>query len=71
MRFVRYMMKDSQARQVGTCPGPFDGCDFIDSSELEVHGSRVRNGSEPVSDDRRRAAGTDRRQHSQLVRNDR
>ena len=39
VRFVRYTMKDSQVAQVGTCPGPFSGCDFIDSSELEVYGS--------------------------------
>jgi hypothetical protein len=39
VRFVRYTMRDSQALQVGTCPGPFSGCDFIDSSELEVYGS--------------------------------
>jgi len=42
VRFVRYTMKDSQAPTVGKCPGPLDGCDFIDSSELEVYGSRVR-----------------------------
>jgi extracellular elastinolytic metalloproteinase len=40
VRFVRYTMEDSQAPQLGTCPGPFSGCDFIDSSELEVFGSR-------------------------------
>ena len=39
MRFVRYTMKDSQVNQVGTCPGNFSGCDFIDSSELEVYGA--------------------------------
>jgi hypothetical protein len=22
----------------GTCPGPFAGCDFMDSTELEVFG---------------------------------
>jgi hypothetical protein len=38
---VRYAMRDSQALQLGTCPGPFSGCDFIDSSELEVYGSPV------------------------------
>jgi hypothetical protein len=32
-------MKDSQALQVGSCPGPFDGCDFIDTSEVEVYGT--------------------------------
>ena len=39
VRFVRYTMKDSQVNQVGSCPGNFSGCDFIDSSELEVYGS--------------------------------
>jgi len=42
VRFVRYTMKDSQVRQVGSCPGPFSGCDFIDSRELEVYGSPAR-----------------------------
>ena len=39
VRFVRYTMKDSQVNQVGTCPGNFSGCDFIDSSEMEVYGA--------------------------------
>ncbi|MEP6814946.1 MAG: M36 family metallopeptidase, partial [Marmoricola sp.] len=38
VRYVRYTMKDSQVNQVGTCPGAFSGCDFIDSRELEVYG---------------------------------
>jgi len=42
VRFVRYSMKDSQVQQVGSCPGPFSGCDFIDSRELEVYGSAAR-----------------------------
>jgi hypothetical protein len=39
VRFVRYVMEDSQVNQVGTCPGNFSGCDFIDSRELEVYGT--------------------------------
>ena len=39
VKFIRYTMKDSQVLQVGSCPGAFSGCDFIDSSELEVYGS--------------------------------
>ncbi len=39
VRFLRYTMLDSQVSQVGTCPGPFSGCDFIDSVELEVFGT--------------------------------
>lgn len=39
VRYLRYTMKDSQALQVGSCPGPFSGCDFIDSVELEVFGT--------------------------------
>jgi extracellular elastinolytic metalloproteinase len=42
VRFVRYTMKDSQVLQVGSCPGAFSGCDFIDSRELEVFGSPDR-----------------------------
>jgi extracellular elastinolytic metalloproteinase len=42
VRFLRYTMKDSQVPQVGSCPGPFDGCDFIDTSEIEVYGSPTR-----------------------------
>jgi hypothetical protein len=38
VQFVRYTMRDSQVDQVGTCPGAFSGCDFIDSRELEVYG---------------------------------
>jgi hypothetical protein len=39
VRFVRYTMLDSQVDQVGACPGPFSGCLFIDSRELEVFGT--------------------------------
>ncbi|MEP7090648.1 MAG: M36 family metallopeptidase [Nocardioidaceae bacterium] len=39
VHYVRYTMKDSQVLQVGSCPGAFSGCDFIDSSELEVYGT--------------------------------
>ncbi|MDP9241118.1 MAG: M36 family metallopeptidase, partial [Actinomycetota bacterium] len=39
VRYIRYTMKDSQVNQVGSCPGPFSGCDFIDSVELEVFGT--------------------------------
>ena len=41
VRYVRYTMKDSQATQVGTCPGAFSGCDYVDSSELLVFGRRA------------------------------
>ena len=40
VRYVRYTMKDSQvAAAGGSCPGPYSGCDFIDSRELEVYGT--------------------------------
>ena len=39
VQYVRYTMLDSQVNQVGTCPGAFSGCDFIDSRELEVYGA--------------------------------
>jgi hypothetical protein len=32
-------MRDSQVSQVGSCPGAFSGCDFIDSREMEVYGA--------------------------------
>ncbi len=38
VQYLRYTMQDSQALQVGTCPGPFSGCSFVDSRELEVYG---------------------------------
>lgn len=38
VRYVRYTMKDSQVLQVGSCPGAYSGCDFVDSRELEVYG---------------------------------
>ena len=38
VRFVRYTMKDSQVARFGRCPGTLSGCDFVDSSELEVYG---------------------------------
>ncbi|PZS25601.1 MAG: hypothetical protein DLM59_19915 [Pseudonocardiales bacterium] len=42
VRFIRYTMKDSQAVAEGHCAGgtsDASGCDFIDSTELEVYGS--------------------------------
>ena len=39
IQFVRYTMKGTQVADLGgTCPGPFAGCDFMDSTELEVFG---------------------------------
>jgi extracellular elastinolytic metalloproteinase len=39
VRFVRFTMVRPQVFQVGACPGPFSGCDFMDLTELEVYGS--------------------------------
>jgi extracellular elastinolytic metalloproteinase len=39
IRFVRFTMVNPQVFQVGTCPGAFSGCDFLDLSEIEVYGS--------------------------------
>ena len=39
VRFIRFTMVTSQVFQVGECPGPFAGCDFMDLSEIEVYGS--------------------------------
>jgi len=40
IQFVRYTMKGTQVADLGgTCPGPFAGCDFMDSTELEVFGA--------------------------------
>jgi hypothetical protein len=41
VQYIRYTMQDSQVSQVGTCPGAFSGCDFIDSREMEVYGAPV------------------------------
>jgi len=40
VRFIRYTMIDTQVGDVGgTCPGPFGGCTFMDSTELAVYGA--------------------------------
>ena len=40
VKFVRYTMIGTQVADLGgTCPGPFSGCDFMDSTELEVFGA--------------------------------
>ncbi len=40
VRFVRWTMIGSQtADSGGTCPGPFSGCDFMDSTEVAVYGA--------------------------------
>jgi extracellular elastinolytic metalloproteinase len=39
VRFVRYTMLSTQVAEAGgVCPGPFSGCDFVDSVELAVYG---------------------------------
>jgi extracellular elastinolytic metalloproteinase len=38
--YLRYTMIDTQVGDLGgTCPGAFDGCDFMDSTELGVYGT--------------------------------
>ncbi len=38
--FVRYTMIGTQVVDLGgTCPGAFDGCDFMDSTEVAVYGA--------------------------------
>jgi hypothetical protein len=41
IRFVRFTMIKPQLFQIpgAACPGPFDGCDFMDMTELEVYGT--------------------------------
>jgi hypothetical protein len=39
VRFVRFTMVTPQVFQVGTCPGAFSGCDFMDMTEIEVYGT--------------------------------
>jgi hypothetical protein len=40
VRFVRYTMLSTQVADLGgTCPGPFSGCEFMDSTELAVYGT--------------------------------
>jgi extracellular elastinolytic metalloproteinase len=36
--YLRYTMLDSQVGP-GDCPGPFSGCDYVDSTEIEVYGT--------------------------------
>jgi hypothetical protein len=41
VQFVRYTMLSSQVDDSGgTCPGPFGGCEFVDSVELAVYGAQ-------------------------------
>ena len=40
VRFIRYSMISTQVTDVGgVCPGPFSGCNFMDSTELAVYGA--------------------------------
>jgi hypothetical protein len=39
VQFVRFTMITPQVFQVGSCPGNFSGCDFMDMSEIEAFGS--------------------------------
>ena len=40
VQFVRFTMEGTQVVDLGgTCPGNFSGCDFMDSTELEVFGA--------------------------------
>jgi extracellular elastinolytic metalloproteinase len=39
VRFIRYTMISTQVKDLGgTCPGAFDGCNFMDSTEVGVYG---------------------------------
>jgi extracellular elastinolytic metalloproteinase len=38
VRSIRFTMVTPQVFQVGACPGNFDGCDFMDLTEIEVYG---------------------------------
>ena len=41
VKFVRYTMISTQVADLGgSCPGPFSGCDFMDSTELAVYGTQ-------------------------------
>jgi extracellular elastinolytic metalloproteinase len=40
VKYVRYTMLSTQVGDLGgSCPGPFTGCDFMDSTELGVYGA--------------------------------
>jgi len=40
VRFVKFTMIGTQVGDIGgSCPGPFSGCDFMDSVELAVYGA--------------------------------
>jgi extracellular elastinolytic metalloproteinase len=40
VQYVRFIMKGTQVPGgLGSCPGAFSGCDFMDMSELEVYGT--------------------------------
>ena len=36
---VRFTMEEPQVFQLGTCPGAFSGCDFMDMTEIAVYGT--------------------------------
>jgi hypothetical protein len=36
---VRFTMVTPQVFQVGSCPGAFSGCDFMDMTEIAVYGT--------------------------------
>jgi hypothetical protein len=40
VQYVRYIMRSTQVADLGgTCPGPYSGCEFMDSTELGVYGA--------------------------------
>jgi hypothetical protein len=40
VQYIRYTMLGTQVADLGgTCPGNFDGCDFVGSVELAAYGS--------------------------------
>jgi hypothetical protein len=42
VKYIRYFMLTSQAQDAGLCPGgagPYNGCAFLDSTELSVYGA--------------------------------
>ena len=40
VRYLRFTMITPQVFDIGgTCPGPFNGCDFLDVSEVTLYGT--------------------------------
>jgi extracellular elastinolytic metalloproteinase len=39
VRYLRFTMVTPQVFQIGSCPGPFSGCDFMDVAEVAAYGS--------------------------------